>query len=419
MKAPKHLIHIGYPKAGSSFLRAWFAQHPKLFYQDGGIAGFSDIYELVRAGASKESNKYDYFVTSSEAIAVTNVFAGIPNTNFGFKNQKFNQQGDTHKLCMTLHGLFPNSKILFITRGFEAFAKSSYSQYIRSGGIHSKEELLGINKKEIKKVKKPKFQQILQAFIENSNATKIPDEYIAYLRFCQALYSEENATQNGYTPKQFLEDFPKIQAFILSENSKLEDYALTHLSDIQKQMLLEMKQRNGTQFRQQNKPKTTPQAQQTKYNSYNDIIRLYRQQFGEENVLIMPYELLKENQKRFLQILQERLGIETVAIELGIVNPSLSPQDLYWRRWLSRGLSQFSSILHERIFRFFYGKYVQLLQVGRLDIFFSLLKRIAPNREMEAFHLPESELNAYKGEASLLKHDPLYQSYLKEYLLDD
>src|SRR5262249_37217403 len=39
-----HLIHIGYPKTGSNFLRAWFAQHPQLAYADGGIAGFLDAY---------------------------------------------------------------------------------------------------------------------------------------------------------------------------------------------------------------------------------------------------------------------------------------------------------------------------------------------------------------------------------------
>jgi len=28
----KHLIHIGYPKAGRTFLQAWFQQHPELCY---------------------------------------------------------------------------------------------------------------------------------------------------------------------------------------------------------------------------------------------------------------------------------------------------------------------------------------------------------------------------------------------------
>ena len=43
-----HLIHIGYAKAGSSFLRSWFAQHPQLAYAEGGIAGFPDVHALVR-----------------------------------------------------------------------------------------------------------------------------------------------------------------------------------------------------------------------------------------------------------------------------------------------------------------------------------------------------------------------------------
>jgi hypothetical protein len=36
-----HLIHIGYPKAGSTFLQESFASHPELAYRKGAIAGFA------------------------------------------------------------------------------------------------------------------------------------------------------------------------------------------------------------------------------------------------------------------------------------------------------------------------------------------------------------------------------------------
>ncbi|MGH2941655.1 MAG: hypothetical protein ACRDLN_02605 [Solirubrobacteraceae bacterium] len=42
--APGHLIHIGVPEAGSTFLQRWFATPPKLGYVEGGPAGFATVY---------------------------------------------------------------------------------------------------------------------------------------------------------------------------------------------------------------------------------------------------------------------------------------------------------------------------------------------------------------------------------------
>jgi|GEM_PF-5080405 len=41
-----HLIHIGFPKSGSTFLQEWFRQHPQLFYAPGGLGGFYNVYEI-------------------------------------------------------------------------------------------------------------------------------------------------------------------------------------------------------------------------------------------------------------------------------------------------------------------------------------------------------------------------------------
>jgi hypothetical protein len=48
----RHLVHIGYPKAGSTYLQRWFASHPQLAYREGGIAGFPNVYALARDGAA-------------------------------------------------------------------------------------------------------------------------------------------------------------------------------------------------------------------------------------------------------------------------------------------------------------------------------------------------------------------------------
>jgi hypothetical protein len=36
----RHLIHIGYAKAGSKFLQRWFEAHPDLAYRTAGLGGF-------------------------------------------------------------------------------------------------------------------------------------------------------------------------------------------------------------------------------------------------------------------------------------------------------------------------------------------------------------------------------------------
>jgi hypothetical protein len=67
-----HLIHIGYAKAGSNFLRSWFARHSQLAYAPGGIAGFHDIYSLARESAS-QGRRPLYRVTSSEGLATPHI----------------------------------------------------------------------------------------------------------------------------------------------------------------------------------------------------------------------------------------------------------------------------------------------------------------------------------------------------------
>ena len=49
----EHLIHIGYPKAGSTLLRQWFEAHPQILYASGGLAGFDSVIDLMRAGVTE------------------------------------------------------------------------------------------------------------------------------------------------------------------------------------------------------------------------------------------------------------------------------------------------------------------------------------------------------------------------------
>ena len=125
-----HLIHIGYPKTGSNFLRLWFAGHPQLEYAEGGIAGFHDVYEMVRRAATPSSGAL-YRVTSSEGFAT-------PQSTFGKDvvqhwQREIPMEVAQAAACELLAELFPNAKVLVVTRGFRSAVPSIYSQAVRAG----------------------------------------------------------------------------------------------------------------------------------------------------------------------------------------------------------------------------------------------------------------------------------------------
>ncbi len=136
--APGHLIHIGYAKAGSTFLQEWFAAHPELAYVKGGFGGFSSIWDVARQGARLQ-RRVVYRVTSSEQLSVPSARAGIPGHRGD--NWGFTAEAQT-AVCSTLAGLFPNARILLVTRGFRSVSLSGYSQYVRRGGSRDLESLM-------------------------------------------------------------------------------------------------------------------------------------------------------------------------------------------------------------------------------------------------------------------------------------
>ena len=110
-----HLIHIGFPKTGSNYLRRWFASHPQLAYADGGIAGFPNVYAMARPAAG-----IWYRVTSYEGLATP-----LPALHLA---------GPQAEVCTMLAELFPGARVLMLTRGYRSMVVSSYSQYVRGGG---------------------------------------------------------------------------------------------------------------------------------------------------------------------------------------------------------------------------------------------------------------------------------------------
>ena len=128
----RHLLHVGYPKTGSTFLQRWFEAHPQLAYVEGGIAGFRDVYSIAADNAVAHDAPL-YRVTSAEVLSAPIPDAGKPVIEY---QRVFNLQMATAQLqvCATLASLFANATVLIVTRGFRSMILSTLSQYVRTGG---------------------------------------------------------------------------------------------------------------------------------------------------------------------------------------------------------------------------------------------------------------------------------------------
>lgn len=303
----QHLIHIGYPKAGSTFLQAWFERHPRLRYHPGGLGGFQDVYEVARPS----KRVYDYYVTSSEALSMPQQSAGRLNLTYGGAEADTDERNYEAQasVCSILKSLYPSSRILLVTRGFKGMILSGYSQFVRMGGR-------------------------------------------------------------------------------------------LHLNEMCRQLTEHLHEESISFY------------------DFDALIRLYREAFGEENLIILPYELLRDDQEGFLALLEEKLGLEHAEIKIGRLNPSLSPAELYWYPLISRFVSATASRLGTRGFRRFYGWYVSRTLDNRLRLVVKVLQRLRPGRKITEADLPEEVLSYLAGKALLLKDNPLYTPYAAEYLWD-
>jgi hypothetical protein len=285
-----HLIHIGFPKTGSNFLRRWFREHPGLAFSDGGIAGYRDVYEIAREGVAPRRDVL-YRVTSSESFTA-------PHRDSGREHYRVDDQIDPatgqKNICELLAALFPDAHVLIVTRGFRSMLLSSFSQYVRSGAR--------------------------VAFEEFVNDPLIEDPW-----------------------------------------------------------------------------------------DYDRVIGLYRSAFGTEKVIVMPYELLRDDADRFIRTLEERLGLSHHACAPDRLNTALSPAELYWYPRLTRIVQRLP--IGARLKR----AYLRVVFANRFGLAIAMLQRIRPGTPVTADAIPEQLIAAYRAKATTLRDNALYAAYAREY----
>ncbi|MEQ1689472.1 MAG: sulfotransferase [Sphingopyxis sp.] len=293
----EHLIHIGYPKTGSNFLRRWFEMHPQLAYTLGGIAGYQNVYAMVRDIAGTATPPLAH-VTSAEAFVTPHISFGLEQVDHDAAVQNMlTSQLAGSKL---LSGLFPNAHILLVTRGFRAMALSTYSQTARDGTPSSLE------------------------------------------KFCR---------------------------------------------DITRVNLLD----------------------------YDAVIAYYRAAFGADRVIILPYELLRDNPSAFLRKISDIFGMYELAPPPHRDNPSLSGVEMAWYPRISGAIRALP--LPKQIIHALTRVYDKLCHTNRLRRLIKLLQWVHPIAPVGESDITDAMLSSKIKAPASLRHDPNYQAYLADYFL--
>jgi hypothetical protein len=284
-----HLIHIGYPKTGSTFLQHWFDGHPQIGYRKGGFAGFTDIWQLAASAAEHEGD-VRCRVTSSETLATPMATRRAVADAGVLQSLAISER----RACDLLGTVFPGSSVLIVTRGFRSMILSSYSQYVRTGGH----------------------------------------------RTLASLVSDAASEQVWH---------------------------------------------------------------------YDRLIRLYRERFGAGRVIVLPFELLRDDTARFLQTLEARLDLDPAPFAPMRVNEALSPFELAWYPRLATIAQRISPRLSSTLQR--------LSFTNRLRRPIGLLQRLRPLQPIDAALIDDAILAPYRGCATALRDLPAYAPYAAEYLI--
>jgi hypothetical protein len=65
----RHLVHVGYPKAGSTTLQAWFESRPEVVFADDAIGGVTSAAAIARQVAVTDSAASDTPDSTSNRVA--------------------------------------------------------------------------------------------------------------------------------------------------------------------------------------------------------------------------------------------------------------------------------------------------------------------------------------------------------------
>lgn len=149
--------------------------------------------------------------------------------------------------------------------------------------------------------------------------------------------------------------------------------------------------------------------------NYDYLIGLYRQRFGETKVIVLPYELLRDDPGRFVEQIAQRLGLLPSPPPVGRPNPSLSPLELAWYPELTRRVGALPE--EGGVRRRAMEEHLRALNEGRLIKEIERLQELHPRAPVTSASVTDEMLQPFRAFALGLRDDPLFRPYAPEYLL--
>jgi hypothetical protein len=310
----RHLVHVGYPKAGSTTLQAWFESRPEVVFAYDAIGGVTSAEGIARQVAVTD-NVPRWVVTSAERLILPAVEGpGVAEDERATRLPPTEPIAPRRRrVCARLRTMFGDATILIVTRGFRSTMASGYSQVLRWGPALSVEEFVSVYQES------PAF--------EGSRAADVLD--------------------------------------------------------------------------------------------YDAALRLYADTFGAENVVVLPYELLRDDPRRFLARLEQRLDLEPRPEQAPWLNRSLSGAEMYWYLRFSRGVERATAKLGRPGTALLHTYYERAIRSGRLERSADVLSRVLRTPTVNpADQIPAEIVETCRGRASSLATNPDYAPYAVEYLND-
>lgn len=144
---------------------------------------------------------------------------------------------------------------------------------------------------------------------------------------------------------------------------------------------------------------------------YTYLIKLYRSVFGEENVVVLPFEMLKENPSKFIALLNSAANLPAIEFDIAVKNASLEKEEAESYRKLSLFIYRAIQWLPYSVQQKIYGLYVYLLYSRKLHSLTGIFSSKVEAREVNA-----QTLSLFRGKADILRSESLFAPYSKEYL---
>jgi hypothetical protein len=151
---------------------------------------------------------------------------------------------------------------------------------------------------------------------------------------------------------------------------------------------------------------------------YDAVVALYEAAFGRDRVLVLPYELLRDDPAAFAAALEARLGLPAGAAPVPLRNPALSPGAMVWQRRLTAVVGLVAKALPGPAGALVFRRYARLSREERLRRPLELLERAVPGTRDPRLEIPDHLLERVRGRASSLAGRPFYDRYAAEYLND-